>query len=94
MVTNEFEALKSLECPEIVKQQINGFVSNLVQQLKGNIKGVYLHGSLAIGSFNESSSDIDLLVLLYHSLTAMQKSELTKLMVKVSNDPCPVEISF
>ncbi|MFD1064900.1 aminoglycoside adenylyltransferase domain-containing protein [Oceanobacillus locisalsi] len=54
----------------------------------------YLHGSLAMGSFQPANSDIDLLVVLNKTLNKQQKHQLTALFLRRSNHPYPVEISF
>lgn len=39
------------------------------EELADNLAGVYLHGSLAMGSFHPVQSDIDLLIVVYHPLS-------------------------
>lgn len=62
--------------------------------LKDNFKGFYLHGSLAMGGFNPDKSDVDILIVTYHSLSSDIKSKLAKLLLKTSNAPFPIEVSF
>ncbi|WP_282172029.1 aminoglycoside adenylyltransferase domain-containing protein [Cytobacillus firmus] len=62
--------------------------------LKDNFKGFYLHGSLAMGGFNPDKSDVDILIVTYHSLSSDIKSKLAKLLLKTSNTPFPIEVSF
>jgi predicted nucleotidyltransferase len=69
-------------CPEETKQQVQRLLSELTNQLDGNLIGIYLHGSLALGCFNPSSSDIDLLMALAH------------LLLSISGVPHTIEISF
>jgi predicted nucleotidyltransferase len=62
--------------------------------LKDNFKGFYLHGSLAMGGFNPDKSDVDILIVTYHYLSSDIKSKLAKLLLKTSNEPFPIEVSF
>ncbi|MGN7761522.1 nucleotidyltransferase domain-containing protein [Paenibacillus sp. 22594] len=38
-------------------------VAPFKEELKGNLLGIYLHGSLAMGCFNPLKSDVDFLVV-------------------------------
>lgn len=77
-------------------------MENYLNKLKDAIKnitgenfiGIYIHGSLAIGGFNPDRSDVDLLVVVKHSLNISTQCELAKFMLANSNDPYPIEISF
>lgn len=76
-----------------VTAQLNGFVAALQQALRGKLRAIYLHGSLAMGGFNPDTSDIDLLVVV-NSLTQPERRELAELLLAHSNQPRPIEISF
>jgi streptomycin 3"-adenylyltransferase len=54
---------------------------------------VYLHGSLAMGSFTLERSDLDVLAVSADPLTAGERRALAALLLRVSNAPRPVEIS-
>jgi len=56
--------------------------------------GIYLHGSLALGGFNPEQSDLDLLVVTERPLTPEIKRRLIKLLLQLSKQPYPIEISF
>ncbi|MDO4667672.1 MAG: nucleotidyltransferase domain-containing protein [Streptococcus sp.] len=45
------------------------FVENSHQILGENLVGIYLHGSVAMGCFNDKKSDIDLLVVVNNDIT-------------------------
>jgi predicted nucleotidyltransferase len=49
------------DCPPEVAGQITAFVLSVSRILSGNLRGVYLHGSLALGCFNAAESDVDTL---------------------------------
>lgn len=44
-----------------------------VEELSENLVGIYLHGSLAMGCFNPSRSDVDLVVVKESLLTLSMK---------------------
>lgn len=58
------------ECDEDIKK----FVITLVERLRGELGnrliGIYLHGSLAMGSYYRPKSDIDLIVVVNDRLEA------------------------
>jgi len=47
----------------VLEQITSAFAQQCREILGGNLTGVYLHGSAAMGCFNEQKSDIDLLVV-------------------------------
>ncbi|GAA0612750.1 DUF4111 domain-containing protein [Virgibacillus siamensis] len=81
-------------CPS----EIRNFVTKLLDEIKvviqENYIGCYIHGSLAMGGFNPSKSDIDLLVVTRDSITSARMKELVQLFLDYSGNPYPVEISF
>ncbi len=48
-------------CDERIKGFIDGFLELLLDRLKDSLTGLYLHGSLAMGSFYYPKSDLDLI---------------------------------
>ncbi len=79
-------------------ENIKAFIIQVIGQIQKivdeNNVGYYLHGSLAIGGFNPSRSDIDILVVTKKALSFQEKLSLTELFLKISNNPYPIEISF
>ncbi|MFY2158011.1 nucleotidyltransferase domain-containing protein [Cytobacillus firmus] len=59
----------------ISKPDVMEIVNHLLEEvkllLKDNFKGFYLHGSLAMGGFNPEKSDVDILIVTYHSLSSV-----------------------
>ncbi|MUT68824.1 aminoglycoside adenylyltransferase domain-containing protein [Paenibacillus sp. NEAU-GSW1] len=47
-----------------------------VEELGENLVGIYLHGSLAMGCFNPSRSDIDLLVIVKERLSSLSAKQI------------------
>ena len=77
-----------------IKEFITNLQENISEIISEGLIGIYIHGSLAMGGFNTSSSDIDLLVVTKESLTVETKRKLGKLFLKYSGSPFPIEISF
>ncbi len=46
--------------------------------LGNNLVGIYVHGSLAFGCYNDKVSDIDFIVVVYEPLSVEEKTELIK----------------
>ncbi len=80
-------------CPAAIRAQVDALVNGLRFALDGNLLGVYLHGSLAMGCFNPDLSDIDVLVVTADEQTPPQKRVLAELLLAVSAQPRPIEIS-
>lgn len=81
-------------CPLGVKAQINLLVAGFQSRLPENLIGIYLHGSLAMGCFNPSCSDIDLLAITRHKMAVEVKRSLAEFLLDNSLNPSRIEISF
>lgn len=81
-------------CPDETNQQVQALLAELPKQLEGNLIGVYLHGSLALGCFNPLTSDVDLLALADHKISLLTKKALVHLLLSLSGAPHSIEISF
>jgi predicted nucleotidyltransferase len=82
------------ECPSAVRAQIERLLTACHARLAGNLIGVYLHGSLAMGCFNPARSDLDLLVVSRDSMEVETKHDLIEDLLRISGAPSPIEISF
>ena len=82
------------DCPQTVRNQIEGFTEHLVRLLGDNLTGIYLHGSLAMGCFNPDRSDIDLLVITRQSMTPETAREVARLVLDYSGNPRPLKRSL
>ena len=80
--------------PRAVQIQLDQITHFLYEVIGQNLVGVYLHGSLAMGCFNVARSDIDLLAITYHPLTASTARTLFAALLEGSNQPRPIEISI
>lgn len=72
-------------------EQLQNKIDTILQE---NFVGSYIHGSLALGGFNEKSSDIDLLIVTKTALSFITIKQLAELFISVSNRPYPIEVSF
>lgn len=79
---------------KVIKSEVNTLVTEFQNLLSGNLIGVYLHGSLALGGFKPERSDIDLLVVTGQRIELEVKKEIIELLLRISRFPRPVEISF
>ena len=82
------------DCPDEVRAQVEGLIAGLREELDANLLGVYLHGSLAMGCFNPTRSDLDLLVVTRRGMTVEIKRRVAGLLLQYSAAPTPLEISF
>lgn len=57
-------------CDKGIRDYITGLVDLFRHRLGSNLAGVYLHGSLAMGSYFPPKSDIDLIIVVYNGLDA------------------------
>ncbi len=82
------------DLPEIPQSQIRMLGLDILFYLMKNLRGVYIHGSLAMDCFNPDRSDIDLLVVTHNGMSRTAKKGIAKVLLKWSNKPHPIEISF
>jgi streptomycin 3"-adenylyltransferase len=80
-------------CPHDVREQVHRLLDGLCTALAENLSGVYLHGSLAMACFNPARSDVDLLVITHQAMPVETKRDLAGLLLDVSGQPSPVEVS-
>lgn len=82
------------DCPAGVRRQLGSFVCRIREILDDNLRGAYVHGSLALGGFNPNRSDIDLLILTGQPLSLERKRMLAEMMLEMSGRPRPLEASI
>ncbi len=80
--------------PDATRGQISRLISNLRRRFEGNMVGVYLHGSLAMGCFNPNLSDVDLLVVTREPIIVDAQKGLTEELFVLSKAPTPIELSL
>ena len=62
--------------PSIVRECLHHLADQYTRALSDNLVGIYVHGSIAMGCFNSSSSDVDVLVVARAPLSLETKREL------------------
>ncbi|MDD4295572.1 MAG: DUF4111 domain-containing protein [Ruminiclostridium sp.] len=72
------------DCDEEIRRYIIGLVDLFKQKLKDNLLGVYLHGSLATGSYFPPKSDIDLIIVVKQIVKSDTAKELNFYVAKYS----------
>lgn len=55
--------IRSLMCSDALQDRIAGYAAELAEVLGGNLRGVYLYGSLARGCYHPFASDLDIIVI-------------------------------
>lgn len=82
------------DCPTPIYNQVRDLLAGVRAIMDSNLTGLYLHGSLAMGCFNPDRSDIDLLVISHGPMTIYEKFVAAELLLNLSFQPRPIEISF
>ena len=78
-----------LKTSDWIRDFLNEFVQVFWEAFGENLTGIYLHGSLAMGSFNPVSSDVDLLVVVRDRLSRDQKSAIGQRLLQLSEQAPP-----
>lgn len=78
----------------LAELQLRRLVDALRRLLASNLAGAYLHGSLAMGSFDPARSDIDVLIVVHRRLLDSDRAQLARLLLDGSLAPFPVELSI
>lgn len=71
---------------EQIQEKLEEFKQITLDTISTNVVGIYVHGSVAMHSFNPASSDIDILVILSKPLTEEKKKNYASKMIAFSND--------
>src|SRR3954452_19726533 len=80
--------------PAQIVAQLDRFVCSLCEVGQENLTGIYLHGSLAMGCFQQSHSDLDLLVLIEQLPALKQRHMWVQQILQASSAPAPIELSI
>jgi predicted nucleotidyltransferase len=95
--------MRLADASEIVHRQLGAVVDAAREILGDELVGVYLHGSLAMGGFNPSESDLDLLAVVRRPMTDDEKRRLWARLSRISGRkhhrsrrplPRSIEMSF
>ena len=74
-------------CPSNIHEQIEKLLADLKATLSGNLVGIYLHGSLAMGCFNPERSDIDLLAITLRGMPVEIKRDIDAGLLRAKRVP-------
>jgi len=80
------------EASAVVRTQLASLVDGLRSALGERVLGVYVHGSLALGSFSPARSDLDVLAVVDEALDTDAKLLVADLLLRVSCAPYPIEL--
>lgn len=69
-----------------LRKLLDDFVMNSKIILSNNLVGIYLHGSAAMGCFNEKKSDIDLLVVVKNDISKEIKRQYLDMVVSLNHE--------
>lgn len=69
-------------CDKDIKDFVNDLVAKLETELGSNLVGIYLHGSLAMGSYYRPKSDIDLIVVVGDKLDVSERKSVARTIAK------------
>lgn len=81
------------ELPDSIAAQIGAVAEVWKKRLSGDLAGIYLHGSIALGAFCPDSGDIDLLIVTRRGLSADERLAIAKEIIALDNHPRPLEMS-
>jgi len=82
------------DVPEDTRAQIERLTVLLRAHIGDDLVGIYLHGSLAMGCWNPSQSNVDLLVVAERSMPISTKWRVAQVLLRLSRAPSPIEVSF
>lgn len=78
----------------IEERFLNTFVERTNERLGGNLVGIYLHGSLAMGCYYSGRSDVDLLVVIKEDLSKSEKRTLIEEYMEVERQFPPIKLEM
>ncbi len=82
------------EASEGVRNHLRSITDSFKEALGDNLVGVYLHGSLAMGCFNPTKSDVDLIIIVGEPLTLAEKQQIIASLVALSEHAPPKGIEM
>lgn len=81
-----------MDAPPAARAQLDELTNGLRAILRDALVGVYVHGSLALGCFNEARSDIDVLVVTDGALSEDEKLSVLDVSLRTSAMPYGLEV--
>ncbi len=81
-------------CSKVIQSEVNTLCVELQRLLGENFVGMYLHGSLALGGFTPTRSNINIVVVVQRPMNLEVKRTSIALLLRISKMPCPIDIYF
>lgn len=81
-------------CSKVIRSEVNTLQMELQRLQSNSLIGMYIHGSLALGGFNPTRSDINLIVVMRQRMDVETKRIVAPLLMRLSKMPCPFDIHF
>ncbi len=81
-------------CSKVIQSQVCTLQTESQRLLGENLVGFYLHGSLALGGFNPTRSDVNIVAVTRQRMELEDKRITTALLLRLSKMPCPIDIHF
>jgi len=78
----------------IVQETLKNLKTSLQNVLTDKMVGMYIHGSLVLGGFQQEKSDIDIIIITDQDLTLHEKKKALSLFLSHSRNPFPIEVSI
>ena len=69
-----------------LRELLDDFVMKSKNILRSNLTGIYLHGSAAMGCFNDRTSDVDLLVVVKDNISNEIKRQYMDMVVLLNRE--------
>jgi hypothetical protein len=82
------------DAPAEVRAQVERLVVLVRAHVGDDLVGIYLHGSLAMGSFLPVGSDVNLLAVSERPMSLSTKWRVVQVLLRLSGAPSPIEIWF
>ena len=79
---------------KVIQSEVKTIQVELQRRLGEHLLGIYLHGSLALGDFHPSRSDIDLAVVTDKGLDVEMKRTIMTFLLRISRMPSPLDVRF
>lgn len=74
-----------------VRLQAQELAQQLVESLGAELVGVYVHGSVALGTFNPAVSDLDVIAVTRRRTNVDEKHMVIEILARTSGHPAPIE---
>lgn len=82
-----------IDTPKETRSLLTPIITLIHSLLANNLVGIYLYGSLATGSFQLGSSDIDLILIVKENLSSKEKNKIISRLNKTREQGKSIEIS-